>query len=182
LKKGFKYTPDYIIERLSRFLLVISGVMIVLMVFTSTYGVARRYFFHSPEPYSYEISTMFLLWSFILAIAAVERYDRNIRVDFISNQIPDLARHFVLRIVAPAAGLFVCIMFAWQGVVAAMYSLKIGAVTMTAWKVPLFPIKIIIPIGYAVLCLVLIAKLYSGIDMLVRRGKMKIEPYKSDIR
>jgi TRAP-type C4-dicarboxylate transport system permease small subunit len=114
---------------------------------------------------------MFLLWSFVLAIAAVERYDRNIRVDFISNLFPDRARHFVLNIIAPAAGLFVCIMFAWQGFAAAMYSLKIGAVTMTAWKVPLFPIKIIIPIGYAVLCLVLVIKLYSGVVTLVRRQK-----------
>jgi TRAP-type C4-dicarboxylate transport system permease small subunit len=177
LNNKIKYTPDYIIDRLSRFLLVISGVMIVLMVFTSTYGVARRYFFHSPEPYSYEISTMFLLWSFILAVAAVERYDRNIRVDFVSSRIPDRARHFILNITAPIAGLFVCIMFSWQGFEAAMYSLKIGAVTMTAWKVPLFPIKIIIPIGYAVLCLVLAAKLYSGIAMFIRRGKLEIEPY-----
>jgi TRAP-type C4-dicarboxylate transport system permease small subunit len=175
LKKKFKYTPDYIIDRLSRFLLVISGVMIVLMVFTSTYGVARRYFFRSPEPYSYEISTMFLLWSFVLAVAAVERYDRNIRVDFVSNRLPDRARHFVLSIVAPLAGLFVCTMFAWQGFAAALYSLKIGAVTMTAWKVPLFPIKIIIPIGYIVLCLVLIAKLYFGIATFVRWGKVKTE-------
>jgi TRAP-type C4-dicarboxylate transport system permease small subunit len=175
LRNKFKYTPDYIIERVSRFLLVVSGVMIVLMVFTSTYGVGRRYFLHSPEPYSYEISTMFLLWSFILAVAAVERYDRNIRVDFVSNRIPDYARHFILRIIAPAAGLFVCSMFSWQGFVAAMYSLKIGAVTMTAWKVPLFPIKIIIPVGYAILCLVLIAKLYSGIAVFARRDKLKIE-------
>jgi TRAP-type C4-dicarboxylate transport system permease small subunit len=171
LKNKLKYTPDYIIDRLSRFLVIISGVMIVLMVFTSTYGVARRYFLHSPEPYSYEISTMFLLWSFVLAIAAVELYDRNIRVDFITNLFPDRIRHYVLSIIAPAAGLFVCIMFAWQGFAAAMYSLKIGAVTMTAWKVPLFPIKIVIPIGYAVLCLVLALKLYSGIAMLVRREK-----------
>jgi TRAP-type C4-dicarboxylate transport system permease small subunit len=171
LKNKFKYTPDYIIDRLSRFLLVISGVMIVLMVFTSTYGVSRRYFFHSPEPYSYEISTMFLLWSFVLAVAAVERYDRNIHVDFISSRIPERARHFILNIAAPIAGLFVCIMFSWQGFEAAMYSLKIGAVTMTAWKVPLFPIKILIPIGYAVLCLVLLARLYSGVAMLVHREK-----------
>jgi len=171
LPNKFKYTPDYIIDRLSLFLLVVSGTMIVLMVFTATYGVARRYFFNSPEPYSYEISTMFLLWSFVLAVAAVERYGRNIRVDFVSSRVPDFARHFILNIAAPVAGLFVCVMFSWQGFEAAMYSLKIGAVTMTAWKVPLFPIKIIIPIGYAVLCLVLVAKLYYGIALLVRGAK-----------
>ena len=178
LRNKFKYTPHYIIDRLSRFLLVISGVMIVLMVFTSTYGVARRYFFHSPEPYSYEISTMFLLWSFVLAVAAVERYDRNIRVDFVSSRIPARARHFILNIAGPIAGIFVCFMFSWQGFEAALYSLKIGAVTMTAWKVPLFPIKIFIPVGYALLCLVLIAKLYSGVAMLITRGEVEIEPYK----
>ena len=68
MESKVKYTPDYIIERLSRFFLIIAGLLTLLMVFTATYGVFRRYAFNSPEPYSYELSTMFLLFSFVLAV------------------------------------------------------------------------------------------------------------------
>jgi TRAP-type mannitol/chloroaromatic compound transport system permease small subunit len=171
----FKYTPDYIIGRLSRLFLILSGIITLLMVFTATYGVFRRYVLNSPEPYSYELSTMFLLFSFVLAVACVERYNRHIRVDFISSRISPIAEHIILNIIAPIAGLFVAGMFTWKGVDVALFSLKIGEVSSSTWAVPLFPIKIVVPIGYGMLVLVLISRLYFGIARLIRGEKPKNE-------
>jgi TRAP-type mannitol/chloroaromatic compound transport system permease small subunit len=173
--RNFKYSPDYIIDRLSRFFLVLSGILTLLMVFTATYGVFRRYAFNSPEPYSYELSTMFLLWSFVLAIACVERYNRHIRVDFISSRVPKIVEHIIIYILGPLAGLFVSGIFTWKGFNVAMFSLKIGEVSASTWAVPLFPIKIIVPIGYGMLFLVLIAKLYFGIAYLFQKTKPELE-------
>jgi TRAP-type mannitol/chloroaromatic compound transport system permease small subunit len=171
LASNSKYTPDYIIDRLSRFFLILSGILTLLMVFTATYGVFRRYAFNSPEPYSYELSTMFLLFSFVLSVACVERYNRHIRVDFVSSRIPKTIEYIILNILAPIAGLFVAGMFTWKGVDVAMFSLKIGEVSSSTWAVPLFPIKIVVPIGYGMLFLVLLSKLYFGIAYFVRGTK-----------
>jgi TRAP-type mannitol/chloroaromatic compound transport system permease small subunit len=173
LESKFKYTPDFIIERLSRFFLILAGILTLLMVFTATYGVFRRYALNSPEPYSYELSTMFLLFSFVLAVACVERYDRHIRVDFISSRVSKTAEYVILNILAPLAGLFVAFMFTWKGFDVAFYSLKIGEVSSSTWAVPLFPVKVVVPIGYGMLILVLLSKLYFGISHLIRIAKSK---------
>ena len=52
---------ECLVEWLSDFGLLVSGILIMIMAVLSTYGVGRRYIFNSPEPYSYDISTMLLL-------------------------------------------------------------------------------------------------------------------------
>jgi TRAP-type C4-dicarboxylate transport system permease small subunit len=157
---------DSIIERLSIFFAVLSGIMIVLMSFTATYGVMRRYVFKSPEPYSYELSVMFLLWTFVLAVAYLEKLDSNLSVDFFVVLLPKKLRRFLLNVISPVLGLVFCGVLTWEGLDVAMYSLEIGEKSMSVWEVPLFPVKIIIPIGYGLLCLVLIMKIIRGIYIL----------------
>ena len=152
-----------IIGRLSSHALLIAGFMILVMVFTATYGVVRRYVFNSPEPYSYEISMMFLLFSFVFAISAVERLGQQLRVDIISNRMPKKVQQFVLGILTPCMGIAFVSILAYKGVEAARYALDIGERSASAWKQPMGPIKLMIPIGYCILLLVLLVKLVSGV-------------------
>ena len=154
---------DWLIERASHFIMVIAGAMAVLMAFITTYGVIRRYIFNSPEFYSYEFSVIFLLLSFVLVVAALERKNRFIRVDIVSNLLPESANNIILNIIAPILGLVFISVLTWKGGVDAMFALRVGQTSSSAWRIPLFPIKIIIPIGYGLLCLVLIARLCRGL-------------------
>lgn len=159
-------TVDHLVEQASHIFLVLSGILIVVMVFTATYGVVRRYAFNSPEPYSYEFSTMFLLFSFVFAISAVERLGRHIRVDFVSSHLPERVQHIILNIIAPLIGLFFGVMLTWKGFDASLFSLQIGEVSMSSWREPLFPIKLMVPIGYAMLVLVLFTRICKGFASL----------------
>ena len=161
-----KQTVDRIIERLSHLFLVLSGILIVIMMFAAPYGVVRRYVFNSPEPYSYEISTMFLLFSFVFAISAVERLSRHIRVDFVSSRLPERTQHIIINVIAPIIGLFFAFMLTWKGLDVSLFSLKIGEVSSSTWREPLFPIKLMVPIGYAMLILVLLTRIYKGFASL----------------
>ena len=62
---------DYLIDRASHILLLLSGFVVLLMAWVVSYGVLKRYAFRAPDPYTYEISTMFLLFCGVLAVAAV---------------------------------------------------------------------------------------------------------------
>jgi TRAP-type mannitol/chloroaromatic compound transport system permease small subunit len=161
-----RQTVDRVVEKLSHAFLVLSGILIVIMMFSATYGVVRRYVFNSPEPYSYEISTMFLLFSFVFAISAVEKLGRHIRVDFVTGHLPERAQHVVLNIIAPLMGLFFAFMLTWKGFEISLFSLKIGEVSSSQWREPLFPIKLMVPIGYTLLVLVLLARIYKGFAYL----------------
>ncbi|MEJ2109337.1 MAG: TRAP transporter small permease [Acidobacteriota bacterium] len=155
---------------LSRGLLAVSGVMILFMAFTATYGVARRYILHDPEPYSYEISMMLLLWCFVLSVASLQHQERHLRGDFILNRLPERFRLFVNCILAPALAVLCSAILAWKGWEAAMFSLKIGERSMSAWAEPLFPVKVLIPIGYGALFLVALSQLFAGLHSLTKRG------------
>ena len=147
------------------------------MGFAITYGVVLRYAFHAPEPYSYEFSAMFLLFSGVLAVAGVERLDRNVRNDLISARYPRLIKVIVLSIIFPLLALIFVAILTWKSVGNAVYALEIGQISASPWAVPLAPIKFIIPCGYILLCLILIGKFVKGFNLLketeIREGKNK---------
>lgn len=162
MSRGLLDKTDRVLERISNFFAVLSGLMVLLMAFTASYGVIRRYIFKSPEPYSYELSTIFLLWTFVLALAYLEKLDGHLRVDFFVVLLPRKIRLFLLNVTGPLFGLIFCSVLTWEGWRAAMYSLEISETSMSVWAVPLFPVKIVIPAGYGLLCIVLVLKIIRG--------------------
>jgi len=161
---------DHAISRVSLFLMFVSGILILLMAWGETYGVVKRYVFQAPDPLAYELSTMFLLFSGVLAVAGVEWLDRHVRNDLVASRFPQRMRVIVLRTIFPLLALIFCAVLTWKSVGNALYALQIGQVTQSTWALPLAPIKFVIPLGYTLLCLVLIGKFCQGIALL-RGGK-----------
>jgi TRAP-type C4-dicarboxylate transport system permease small subunit len=159
------------VKHTSHVFLVIAGIQILLMTFITTYGVVMRYFFRRPEPISYELCTIFLLWTFVLAISAVERLDEHICADIFIQYAPEGIRKFLKNLLTPFLGLIFSSILTWQGWRVAMYSLRINETSLSVWGEPLFPVKVLIPICYGLLVLVLLIKFYRNISSyLSRRG------------
>lgn len=154
-------------------LLAISGIMILLMAFASTYGVTRRYILQNPEPYSYEISMMLLLWCFVLSVAALQKQERHLRGDFILNRLPQGFQFFVDRLLSPILAVLCSVMLAWKGWEAALFSLKIGERSMSAWAEPLFPVKVLIPVGYGFLFIVAVAQFFQGVHAFMKKFRKR---------
>jgi TRAP-type mannitol/chloroaromatic compound transport system permease small subunit len=157
---------DKAIDRLSRGSLLISSAMILIMVFATTYGVVRRYAFHRPDQYSYEISMIFLLLSFLFAVSSVERLNEHIRVDFISDHLPKRLQHVLLQIITPIMGITFVTVLMVKGWTLAVYSFTSGEHSTTAWREALGYVKIWVPIGYTVLLLTILSRLFKGICAL----------------
>jgi len=154
------------IGRISHLLMLVSGILILLMAWVQTYGVVKRYVYHSPDPFAYELSTMFLLFCGVLAVAGVERLDRHVRNDIVASRFPQRMRVIVLHTLFPLLALIFCSVLTWKSLGNALYALEIGQVTQSTWALPLAPIKFVIPLGYTLLCLVLLGKFCRGINML----------------
>lgn len=168
-------TIDRVIEHVSHMALLISGVLILIMSWLSTYGVGRRYLLHNPEPYSYELSTIFLVACVILAVAGIQRYGRMLRVDFVTNRFSKNVQDILSDILVPVLALFYVVLITWQGWNAAWYSLKINEISQSAWREPWWPTKMVVPVGSGLLCLVLLAQLVHGVTSLIRRMR-KMQP------
>jgi TRAP-type mannitol/chloroaromatic compound transport system permease small subunit len=162
-----------IIEHVSDLGLVFSGILILVMSVLSTYGVGRRYLLHRPEPYSYELSTMLLVACVVFAVAGLQRYKRHLRVDFIANFLPATVQNALIDIVTPILGLFYVVVITWKSFDNTLYSMSIWETSQSSWEEPLFPVKFLVPIGMALLCLVLAAQLSRGIASLARYIKDK---------
>ena len=174
LAKKFGQMVERFLERASSFCLLFSGVMILLIGVAVSYAATRRYLFDSPEPYSYEMSMILSVACAAFAISAVQWLRRNIRVDFVVNYFPQAVQAILADIVGPILGLFYVVIVTWQSWRAGWYSLQVGEISQSIWAVPLWPMKLLVPIGFGLLCLVLIAQLCRGVISLKERtAKMR---------
>jgi len=170
---------DRAIERVGDWGLVGSGVLIMLMSFLSTYAVGRRYLLNNPEPYSYEISTIFLTACVVFAISGLQRHKRHLRVDFIANFMSKNKQDILLDIVGPVLALVYVIIITWQSLDNAIYSFSIGETSQSVWEEPLYPTKFLIPLGAFWLVLVLLAQLTRGITNAYKNRRLKTKPGES---
>ena len=139
---------DHALGRVSLFFMLISGILVFLMAWIETYGVIKRYVFRSPDPFAYEISTMFLLFCGVLAVAGVEFLDRHVRNDLVASRFPTRMKDIVLGTIFPVLALIFCAVLTWKSLGDAIYTMQIGKVSQSTWKLPLAPIKFVIPFGY----------------------------------
>ena len=167
---------DSAVHKTSRFFGVVAGLLTVMMIFTTTYGVVMRYFFRRPEPISSELSTIFMLWAFVFAISLVELRKEQIRADIFSVFLPRGLVRFLNRIVSPILGFLYCSILTYKGYGSALYSYQIGERSMQAWAEPIFPIKAMIPIGYFLLTVVILRHLIHGVAMYVNEDTSDEDP------
>jgi TRAP-type C4-dicarboxylate transport system permease small subunit len=169
LASNVKQTMDNIVKKIgwvSNGAIIISGFMIALMSLITAYAVIRRYVFHAPEPYSYEVINMLLLFSFVFAVAAVDQQQRHIRADFLSARWSPYVQNILLNIIGGITGLIVSVLLIWKTFSSALTALEFHSKSQSQWAVPLFPIKLMIPIGFILLTLILLTRIYIGFKTL----------------
>lgn len=164
---------DSLIQRLTYIFVRIAAALTLLMIITTVYGVVARYFFRRPEPVSYELSTIFLLWGFLFAVSMVEQLNEHIRAEIFIQFAPDHFRKFLHSLLGPFLALFYCIVLTWKGWEVALYSLRIGEKSLSVWREPIWPIKFAIPICYGLLTLVVFSNLCRGLAYYLSRNKVK---------
>lgn len=154
---------DRILEKGTLASVVLGGLLTLIMMFVTTYGVVMRYFFRSPEPVSYEIATICMLWAFLFGISYVEWRGTHIKADIFTPFMPEGMVRFLHTVVSHFLALAYCVALTWKGWTVAMYSYSIGERSMSVWQEPLFPVKVMIPVGYCFLGLVVLRNLCHGI-------------------
>lgn len=164
---------DHVLERVSYYAIYVAGVITLIMACVTTYGVATRYALHRPEHFTYEIGIFCLISSVCLSMAYIQRQGRNLRADYFSNRFGPKGQNILLNIFTPLIALPYLLPLIWKSCQDAWYSLSIGERTYSAWGPPAGPIKLFVPIGAALLSLVLIAELIHGIIALIKNSYEK---------
>lgn len=155
-------------ERQNSFLTTFCGILIaILMVFT-VYEVVMRYCFDNPTNWVAEISSYVLVAIILLPLAYAQQIGRHAKVDVLVLRLSK-RKQAILGIVSSLLGLCFFILFTWAGYRYAIDALQTGEISTTTMGAPLFPVKIILPIGGFLLCIQFIISIGKHIIFLRSR-------------
>lgn len=159
---------DRVVERVGDWALLVSGVLILIMGFLTTYGVGKRYIFRNPDPYTYELSIIFLVACILLCLPAIQWNRRNLRVDFVLQHLPQKWQGIIGDLFTTILAMVFVAIVIWKSWGIFLYSIQVGETSQSAWQEPLWPMKLLIPITMGWLFLTLISQLVHAVIHLVR--------------
>lgn len=144
---------------------VLSLGILVMFVLVLT-EVIRRYFFNSPTVWGNELTQLIFGTYVILSGGHILRYGGHVNVDIFYARLSDRAKA-VLDIITFFLFLLFCGMLLIYGAQLAWESLSTLEHTQSAWNPPVYPFKLMIPLGASLLLLQGVAKLMRDILVLI---------------
>jgi len=148
----------HLLERVALVVLLVGGLGMLLSMFLGVADVVGTQVFHSPVPGAYEIteSTMTLIVFGALAYAQIRR--SHIRVELLYTRMGPRAQA-ALDVLADVAGLVFFGLLLWQAANEAQYSYEINERTVGLVRFPLYPARIVLAAGTALMMLRLLLDL-----------------------
>ncbi len=133
--------------------------MLLSMVLLASSQILLRNMFQSGIHWGDPALRLMVLWLALLGAMAATRDDNHIRIDLLSRFLPEPIKRLVNRITHGFASL-VCGLIAWHG----------GRFVYFEWQdkiqlfdnLPAWPFEIIIPLGFGIMALRLLAQTITG--------------------
>jgi TRAP-type mannitol/chloroaromatic compound transport system permease small subunit len=134
----------------------------VISVFVYYYEVIARYVFNSPTNWVHE--SMFLMYGmqYMLCGAYAYREDQHVRVDVFYVKLSPRGRAIADIITSVFFFIFILTM-TWTGARFALDAINNGEVSFTEWGIQYWPVKLMLPIGAALMALQGLSKLIKDI-------------------
>jgi TRAP-type mannitol/chloroaromatic compound transport system permease small subunit len=128
----------------------ITAYLIAFMLFTLLYEVVSRYLFHSPTLWAHEVSRHFYGAHFMLGGAYALLHGNHVLTDVLVGNLSTRKRAIVDAIFW-LLFFFYMVLLLWKGTEMAWVSLQRMETTQTVFRSPVWPVKLTIPIGGALI-------------------------------
>jgi TRAP-type mannitol/chloroaromatic compound transport system permease small subunit len=166
--KRFLIKADKVVEKVGDWAMVVSGILVLLIGLLTSYGVGKRYIFHNPDPYSYEMSIIFLVACILLSLPGIQWQRRNLRVDWILSHFSPRWQGIVGDVFTTLLGMVFVGIIIWKSWGIFRYSISVGQSSQSAWQEPLWPMQLLVPICMAWLWITLLSQLIHAIVHAVK--------------
>lgn len=148
---------------------VVAMIVLCIMMILVPSDVVLRYVFNAPSPWIHEILTFLLVVLVFFGIAYTQREGAHIRVDFLFTKLPKVARVWVELITLFIFFVYAVILLYYTST-CWLTSWKHGTTSPTSMQFHLAPWHASIPLGLAILALLLVRTIFvKAIE--VRRRK-----------
>jgi TRAP-type mannitol/chloroaromatic compound transport system permease small subunit len=146
--------------------LIIPGILILAL------EVVLRYVFNSPTMWAHGTTQRIFATYYILSGAYIFRYNKHVSVDVIYNRF-SLRTRANLSLIGSLFFFVFCGVMLWKGIDFAWTSLSQLEPDATPWRAPLYPFKMMIPLGALLILLQGLAKFIRDL-MTVITGREEL--------
>ncbi|MBA7651036.1 hypothetical protein ES703_58851 [subsurface metagenome] len=158
------------IDSISEFTGKLLSWVVLVIVAIFCWEVLLRSVLNAPTIWAHECSQYFFAVYFALGGAYALKLGGMVNVDILVKRLKPRTR----AIVDTAMGIITFIFLvglAGKGIELALYSISINETSQTVWGPPIYPLKIIVVLGAALLCLQAVAKFIRDIAA-IKSGKV----------
>ena len=113
-------------------------------------GIVSRYIFGKPIPGVYDIVQLLLIWVVFLSLSFTQKEERHIRVEIVMRTLSERPKAW-FDIAATTIGAVLCLIMSWQSAKMAYASVINGEYWPGLLRVPIYPSKIVLFLGLAIL-------------------------------
>jgi TRAP-type mannitol/chloroaromatic compound transport system permease small subunit len=146
---------DWLVVKQAEF----SSLLMVVLVVMMCYEVVRRYFFNAPTIWGLEFTTFIFGAHFVLGYGYTEYFDGHVRVDIFSGKFPKRLQDtlYILLTICVTLPLVAMLgIWAWDN---AIRSTRILEHLSSAWAPPIWPVKLLMALGFSFLFLQVLSNL-----------------------
>ena len=156
------------IHRLTLITGLIAGFSLLAMTLMVTMDVTLRYGFNAPTKWANEFSAYLAVLVIFLGISYVLRENAHIRVDVVVRKLPRRAQDWIRVITSVILLGYIIILFhlTWDVLVV---NFAINKTSFTVMDVPIWPIQAFIPLGLAIMGLLLIQHIFVEAKVALRK-------------
>lgn len=138
------------IDRWLERLALLGGVLLVAVGGLISYEVVARFLFNAPTTWILDVSIYLTMWATFLAVGHTLRAGAHIRMDLYVRRLAPRARRATDAVVAVLALAFSALL-TWQGLQSIADAVRLGEVTLSTIRVPLWVPLAAIPTGGLIL-------------------------------
>jgi len=154
--------------------IALSSLMVLLVMLMVMADIVWRSVFNNPVPGAFETVESMMVFIVFLAFAQVQATRGNIRVSVVTDRLP-VAVHEALEAFACLVGLVLFALVVWKTGELALFSLRIRETMTGPSPYPLYPSKIAVPLGCAVLWLQFARDFLASIKRLITSGGERLD-------
>lgn len=141
---------------------IIAALLIVAVMFSTAADVIVRQLTGSSIPGVVEYSEVLLVALIFLGLAYAQRVKAHIGVDIVTERLKPRVSH-VVRAVGLVLAILVLAWMAYETAVVAVHAFEVREYRFGLVQVPIWPVRIVVPVGLTVLILELALSAYDEI-------------------
>ncbi|MPZ60616.1 MAG: TRAP transporter small permease subunit [Propionibacteriales bacterium] len=159
---GKRLTPRGALRTIVRMLSIVAGVALLFVLLTTTADVAKRNLGGGSIPWAIEYNEIMLVALVFLSLANTQRTGDHVSVVLVTARIPHRARCVIRGVGMVVAAVFVGWMLyrSWQ---VGLQSYRTGEYRIGLAQVPVWPARLLIPVGLVFLLLQMLVNIYDDV-------------------